>query len=187
MPNSKTEPVPPPAPPQRFEDQIVTAIRRVMRAVDLHSRQLVEDFGLTGPQVATLQMIAQTDRMPASVLARSVQLSNATMTGILIRLERQGLLKRERGQADRRNVLVSITDAGRKALDGAPSLLQDRFREQLRKLASWEQLMMLANLQRIAEMMDAGDLDAAPFLETDARIFDRDRELGDKADDPEPR
>lgn len=158
-----------------------------MRAVDLHSRQLVEEFGLTGPQVATLQEIAKSDRIPASTLARSVHLSNATMTGILIRLERQGFLKREKGQADRRNVLVSITEAGRTALNGAPSLLQDRFREQLQKLASWEQLMMLANLQRIAEMMDAGELDAAPFLETDANIFERDRALGEGRDDGEPR
>ncbi|MCA8977752.1 MAG: hypothetical protein KDC98_23710, partial [Planctomycetes bacterium] len=36
-----------------LEDLIVAAVRRLMRAIDLHSRRLVADFGLTGPQLAT--------------------------------------------------------------------------------------------------------------------------------------
>jgi diaminobutyrate acetyltransferase len=49
-------------------------------------------------------------------------------------------------------------------LRSAPSLLHDRFREGLSRLETWEQTMTLATLQRIASMMDAEDLDAAPLL-----------------------
>ena len=44
--------------PLSMENQIVAAIRRIMRAVDLHSRRLAEEHGLTGPQLATLQAAA---------------------------------------------------------------------------------------------------------------------------------
>jgi DNA-binding PadR family transcriptional regulator len=122
--------------------------------------------------------------MPATALARAVHLSGATMTGILARLERRGLVGRVRGDADRRTVIVSITELGRRVLERAPSLLQDRFRQRLSQLATWEQLMMLANLQRIAAMMDAEQLDAAPHLIADA--FEHDDQAALPAP-PEPR
>lgn len=156
------------------EDLIVAAIRRLMRAVDLHSRRLVEEHGLTGPQLATLQEAVKTGPVGASALARAVHLSGATMTGILTRLEKCGLVERTRGESDRRTVIVTVTDSGRDSLARAPSLLQDRFRQELSKLETWEQMTMLANLQRIASMMDAETLDAAPHLVADARAFEQD-------------
>ena len=41
------------------EDQIVVAIRQIIRAVDLHSRRLVQAHGLTGPQLAVLQEVSR--------------------------------------------------------------------------------------------------------------------------------
>lgn len=160
-----------------LEDLIVAAIRRVMRAVDLHSRRLVEEHGLTGPQLATLKEAARTGPVAASALARAVHLSSATMTGILTRLAKLGFVERARGESDRRTVIVSITAAGLQVLARAPSLLQDRFRLELSRLETWEQMMMLANLQRIASMMAAEGLDAAPHLVADARAFDQDPAL----------
>lgn len=176
---------PPPASSSlNLEDLIVAAIRRLMRAVDLHSRRLVDEYGLTGPQLATLQEIAKTGPLPASTLARAVQLSSATMTGILARLEKRGFVQRARGESDRRTVIVSITDLGGETLARAPSLLQDRFRQELSQLQTWEQMLMLANLQRIASMMDAETLDAAPHLVADARAFEQDSVAAPALDPP---
>ncbi|MFN3242245.1 MAG: MarR family winged helix-turn-helix transcriptional regulator [Planctomycetota bacterium] len=156
-----------------LEDLIVAAVRRLMRAVDLHSRRLVDEYGLTGPQLATLQTLQRRGPTVASNLARAVHLSGATMTGILNRLEKRGFVERTRGQSDRRTVQVSITAVGDEVLARAPSLLQDRFRKELSHLETWEQLMMLANLQRIASMMDAEQLDAAPHLVSEAGALDQ--------------
>lgn len=160
--------------PLDLEDVIVAAIRRLMRAVVLHSRRLVDECGLTGPQLATLREAARAGPSAASALARAVHLSGPTMTGILNRLEKRGLVQRARGEADRRTVLVSVTELGRSILARAPSLLQDRFRHELSRLQQWEQLMVLSALQRIASMMDAETLDAAPHLVTDERAFEPD-------------
>ena len=51
-------------------------------------------------------------------------------------------------------------------LKRAPSLLQDRFRSELSRLEEWERTQILALLQRLASMMDAEAIDAAPMLET---------------------
>jgi DNA-binding MarR family transcriptional regulator/2-polyprenyl-3-methyl-5-hydroxy-6-metoxy-1,4-benzoquinol methylase len=145
------------------EEGIVAALRRIIRNVDLHSRRLEEGFGLTGPQLAVVQAAGQAGQAPIGMLSRAVHLSQATVTGILDRLEKRRLIARRRSGRDRREVQVSLTSEGRRMLESAPSLLQDRFREELARLQEWEQTMMLAILQRVAEMMES---EAASTLPT---------------------
>jgi len=150
--------------PLSMENQIVAAIRRIMRAVDLHSRRLAEEHELTGPQLATLQATARLGESSTSALARAVHLSGPTVTGILDRLTKRGLVDRTRSGEDRRSITVRLTSDGEDVLAAAPSLLQDRFRQELARLEEWEQTTILATLQRIAAMMDAESLDASPLL-----------------------
>lgn len=148
-----------------IEDRIVAAIRRIMRAVDLHSRHLAEEHGLTGPQLAILQAASRLGEASSTgALARAVHLSGPTVTGILDRLAKRKLVERARNGQDRRSVTITITARGEQVLAAAPSLLQDRFRTELARVEEWEQTMILAMLQRIAAMMDAESLDASPVL-----------------------
>ncbi len=159
--------VPPSAAPREgppIDDQIVAALRRLMRAVDLQSRRLVEQCGLTVPQLLVLRQVAGAGRVAVGELAQRVRLSQPTVTGIVDRLERRGLVSRERSERDRRCVIVMATPAGREVLGAAPSLLQDRFRSELARLHDWEQTMILATLQRVAEMLDVEQIDAAAVL-----------------------
>lgn len=146
------------------ESEIVAALRRIMRAVDLHSRRLLDDHGLTAPQLAVLRELERAGPSSPAALASAVHLARGTLTGILARLERRGLAAREPSPVDRRSVVISLTDLGRGVLERAPSLLQERFRSELERLEDWEQMLLLSTLQRIASMMDASHLDAAPHL-----------------------
>ncbi|HYW78704.1 MAG TPA: MarR family transcriptional regulator [Thermoguttaceae bacterium] len=158
-----------------LEDQVIVALRRITRAIDLHSRELMQQAGLTAPQLAALQAIAKLQPVTMGALARVIHLSQATLTGILNRLEARSLVSRARSTSDRRTVVVELTEQGRSVLESAPSLLQDRFRRELLKLQQWEQTQMLATLQRIASMMDAEEIDAAPVLAAgDARATSED-------------
>lgn len=146
------------------EDQIVAAIRQIIRAVDLQSRRLAEAHGLTGPQLATLKELEREGPLSPSLLARKVHLSQATVTGIVQRLERRGLVTRAPSPSDRRSIVLEITSAGHDLLVHSPSLLQERFRDGLSQLEQWERLQILATLQRVASLMGAEQLDAAPHL-----------------------
>jgi DNA-binding MarR family transcriptional regulator len=144
-------------------DRVIVALRRVIRAVDLHSRTLVASHGLTGPQALILKAL-QNGSLPAGELATQVSLSQGTVTDILNRLEKRGLIIRNRDTEDRRRVLVEATDAALSLLEQSPPLLQESFAERFSNLQDWEQTQLLASLQRIAAMMDAEDIDAAPVL-----------------------
>lgn len=149
----------------RHTDVLIT-LRRIIRAIDMRSRSLMQQAGLTGPQLLVLQALGRHSQMSAGELAKEVNLSQGTLTSILDRLEKRNLILRLRSESDRRKVHVSLTADGEAQLAAAPTLLQERFIERFQQLKEWEQTQILASLQRLAEMMDAQDLDAAPVLDT---------------------
>lgn len=146
------------------EDEILRSLRRIIRAVDLYSRRLIAQSGLSGPQLTCLRQLARRGPLQGNHLAEAVHLSPATVSGILDRLEQRGLIVRERQSDDRRRVLISLSDAGADAVNNAPPALHDTFLFQLRALPIEEQEQIRATLKRIVQMMAADDLDAAPLL-----------------------
>lgn len=146
-------------------DDVLTALRRVMRAADIHSRHLTKVAGLTAPQLVLLKAIDAAREPTIGVLARKISLSQATVTNIIVRLENRNLLVRQRSEADKRYVYLHLTDAGRKALANAPTPLQESFGKRFMQLKEWEQTMILSSLQRLAELMDAEEIEASPILD----------------------
>ncbi|WP_218354920.1 MarR family winged helix-turn-helix transcriptional regulator [Alteromonas lipotrueiana] len=156
----------------RKEEELLVALRRVIRAVDLRSKQLSKDVGLTGPQLMVMQNIEANPGVMVRQIAESINLSPATITNILDRLEARGLAQRIRSTTDKRKVSVHLTDKGNVALENAPRPLQEHFIDRFNHLKEWEQSQMVATMQRIATMMDAEKIDASPFLEVGS-ISDR--------------
>ncbi len=147
-------------------DQVLVALRRIIRAIDLHSRTLVTRFGLTGPQLTLLRALPAGGERSVGDLAKAVSLSHATTTGIVERLGKVGLVRRVRCDQDRRRVLVSLTPDGEKALAQTPPMLQEHFIAEFGRLEDWEQTLILSSLQRIVSLMEARELDATPMLAT---------------------
>jgi len=146
-------------------ESVLIALRRVIRATDLHSRNLIKTAGLTGPQLLLLRTIRDHGDDTIGELSSQISLSQATVTTILDRLERRGLVYRQRSTADKRKVHVHLTPAGIAALEHAPMPLQESFVRRFEKLHEWEQSMILSALQRVATMMDAQSIDAEPLLD----------------------
>jgi DNA-binding MarR family transcriptional regulator len=147
-----------------LHDQVLVSLRRIIRATDLHSRKLGKETGLTTPQLVVMRAIQQQERPVAKELARSVSLSQATITNILNRLESHELIHRARSKNDKRRINISLTPQGRTLLEAAPQPLQENFIERFGALKIWERHQLIASLERLASMMDAEHLDAAPLL-----------------------
>lgn len=146
-------------------EKVLKSIRQVIRATDLHSRHVTRIAGLTSSQLILLKVVRDHSLSTISELASTISLSQATLTSILDRLESTGYVLRERSTKDKRKIYVSITKAGREVLTMAPEPLQDTFIRQFSALMDWERSMIQASLQRVAEMMNAGDMDASPLLD----------------------
>jgi len=145
-------------------EQVLVALRRVIRATDLHSKRLSKHAGLTGPQLLIMRTIRDLGEVTIGTIAENVSLSQATVTTILDRLEHRKLVYRVRSTKDKRKVHAHLTEDGADLLARAPNPLQEDFIEKFQNLAEWEQTMILSSLQRVAHMMDADDIDASPVL-----------------------
>jgi len=129
-------------------------LRRIMRAMDVYSRQLSGSHGLTGPQMLCLREISDQGSLTTGALALAVALSPATLTGILDRLEVRGLVSRERRPEDKRRVLVSLTPLGQQMSQELPSPIQECFSSLLTELSAEEQTAIREALNKVARMME---------------------------------
>lgn len=151
---------------KRLDLQILRSLRRIVRAIDLHSRRLASTFKITAPQLVCLLFIKEHEPVSATIIAHGIHISPSTVIGILDRLEGKGLIQRERDSKDRRVVHIRLTEAGSALCENAPSPLQDKLAEALTRLSEAEQTRIVDSLDRIVELMEAQHISAAPILET---------------------
>ena len=143
---------------------MLATVRQIVRAIDLHSKQLAKTYGLTGPQLIVLQEIADRDVLSTGDLAKNISLSHATVTSIIDRLVARELVSRIRGVEDKRKMYLRLTEEGQKQVANKPSMLQDTFVQSFKNLADWEQSLLLSSIQRIASMMKADKIETHSLL-----------------------
>lgn len=78
-----------------------------------HYRALLEPLALTYPQYLVLLVLWQTDGQAVGQIGQAITLDSGTLTPLLKRMEKAGLLTRARNTADERQTLIALTTAGR--------------------------------------------------------------------------
>lgn len=146
-------------------EEVLIALRQIIRAIDLHSRKLNKVAGLTGPQLVLMRAIRDSGEVTIRQLSNNTNMSQATATTILDRLEKRELVVRERSKLDKRKVHAYLTEKGKEVLAKAPLPLQENFVSRFHELEEWEQSLLLSSVQRISSMMNAEHLDVAAVLE----------------------
>jgi len=109
--------------------EIITKIRRIARAINLESKKIYRDYGISIPQLLCLQFLRATDgyRRTQNEIKNYLNLNSSTASGIIDRLENQGLVARlPRGGGDKRVVHVVLTCKGDLLLAEVPELLTNK-------------------------------------------------------------
>jgi DNA-binding MarR family transcriptional regulator len=156
----------PPIPEGNYELRIFQSLRRIIRAIEIHSQKLSHDHQITGPQLGCLLALKQHGALTTTRLAHTVFLSPSTVVGIVDRLEEKGLVSRLRSTTDRRQVQIGLTEAGNQLADNAPSPLQATLAGGLQNLPALELVSITLALDKLVSLMEAGEISAAPILET---------------------
>jgi len=97
----------------RLDNQLCFALYAASNAVEQFYQTLLRTQGLTYSQYLVLMALAEEDGISISTLAARLELSKATMTPLLRRLEDKGLLLREVREGNERQKIISLTKAGR--------------------------------------------------------------------------
>ncbi|ASP33253.1 MarR family winged helix-turn-helix transcriptional regulator [Labrenzia sp. VG12] len=146
--------------------QVVKAIRKIVRAIDLRSREVSRQTGLTIPQIVVLQGVRDLGEVTTKALSENADLSSATVVTILDKLEEKGLIERYRSVSDRRIVHARLTADGETIACDLPGLLHEEFEKKFDALDPEDRAQLVSSIEQIAEMMNAHKLDAAAILVT---------------------
>jgi DNA-binding MarR family transcriptional regulator len=130
-------------------DAFARAVRRARGA-----QPQAREQALTLSQYALLLGLADRKQARVRELAAEASIAPATATRILDVLERRGIVRRERSPDDRRAVTVTLTDAGREALDLQDEWFRGRQREFFAALPGEEQRLAPDLLLRLAGLID---------------------------------
>jgi DNA-binding MarR family transcriptional regulator len=84
----------------------------VDHALQKTSKRMKTAIGVTGPQRLVIRIVSRFPGMPAGVIAELLHVHPSTLTGILKRLERQGLIRRRQDPKDRRRTFIGVTEKG---------------------------------------------------------------------------
>ena len=106
-----------------------------------------------------------------SAIAHAASLSLATVTTILNRLEKNGLVSLCRSVTDRRRVIVTLTDAGAAICVKVPRPLQDQFVDRFNRLPSEQHNQIVKALDWVSTMMDVKVTDAAQMPQSNESII----------------
>lgn len=169
------ETVPPSLPKERYDLRILSSLRRIVRSIDSHSKQLATASGMTVPQLLCMMKLDELGPLTVKGLSEELFLSPSTMVGIVDRLERAGVVARQRSVQDRRKVHVKLTEVGLRMLAMAPSPLQAELVEAIDKLPELERATIALALEKLISCIEspertADSLPTAPILAPSADL-----------------
>jgi len=105
---------------------VLDSIRRIVRALRESSRKTERSVGLGAAQLFVLQRLAGAPPLSINELADRTLTHQSSVSVVVSRLVRGGLVARTRAAADGRRVAITLTPAGRALLERAPAAAQDR-------------------------------------------------------------
>lgn len=148
--------------------EILVNLRKIIRSINLESKRIEKQFGVSIPQLMSLQYLSeqQANKATASQLKQHLKLNASTMSGIISRLEQKALIARLANPEDRRATFITLTNKGEELLQDPPTTLQEKLTARLSKLSPERIDSLNEHIDLLVQIMDAEELDASPIMTT---------------------
>jgi len=96
----------------KLDNQLCFRLYTASRLLTQAYHPLLSDYGLTYPQYLVLLVLWEKDAQPVNDIAKRLLLETNTVTPLLQRMEKEGILIRRKGEKDARQMIVSLTEKG---------------------------------------------------------------------------
>lgn len=146
--------------------EILIKIRKIVRSIDIESKKIQKEYGVSIPQVLCLSYLRESPNYQATQgeIRKYVNLNSSTVSGIINRLEKKGYLARLPKAGDKRVANIVLTSSGDDLLKTIPPLLHEQLSMRLKKLND-DELMKLENgLELLVALLDIEKVDASPII-----------------------
>ena len=146
--------------------EILIKIRKIVRSINLESKKIQKEYGVSIPQVLCLSYLrnAPDYRSTQGEIKKFLNLNSSTVSGIIDRLEKKGFLARLPRSGDKRVVNIALTTSGDKLLKNIPSLLHEQLSDRLQQLGEEDLRMVEKGLDTLVSLLDIASVEASPMI-----------------------
>ena len=97
----------------KLQNQLCFPLYTASRLVTQNYQPLLKELGLTYPQYLVMLVLWEQDQVNLNYLSEKLLLQSNTLTPLIQRMEKMGLLNREKAQNDERSILIGLTKKGK--------------------------------------------------------------------------
>lgn len=133
--------------------EIEALLRQVSAIIRKRGREILADTGVTPPQLDALCLLKEHPLLTMGELGARMGLACSTATDLCDRMERNGLVVRERDQSDRRVIRLRITDRGLDVIDQVIAARKNYLSGILKLVGTEERRQLIASLVHLAHLM----------------------------------
>lgn len=154
-------------PHKEASKKILKQLRLIIRSLSIESKKIHKSYGITTPQLICLNHLHGCKDFKAThkELTAALHLNPSTVTGIVDRLAKKGLVAKLPKQLDKRRTYICLTMEGEKLLLLKPDLLQERLQGKLEKSDPQALSSLLNSLEWLTNALDIQEeIDSAPYL-----------------------
>jgi DNA-binding MarR family transcriptional regulator len=154
--------------------EILIKIRKIVRSINLESKKIQKEYGVSIPQVLCLNYLQHMPNYQSTQgeIRKFINLNASTVSGIIDRLEKKGFLARLPKLGDKRVVNIALTASGNKLLSKIPALLHTQLAEKLNKIENNKLKTIEESLDTLINMLKIEGVDASPLITAEAYIDD---------------
>jgi DNA-binding MarR family transcriptional regulator len=142
-------------------ERVLNAVRRLVRHLRVADRA-AQGAGLSSAQLFVLSELGKTPAISLGELAERTHTDQSSVSVVVTRLVDAGLVQRDRAGEDARRLELSLTRAGRAALQKAPAVMQEQILQAVERLPAAEQKRFADTFTRLLD--DIGAEGKPPML-----------------------
>jgi DNA-binding MarR family transcriptional regulator len=152
--------------------EILIKVRKIVRAINLESKKIQKEYGVSIPQVLCLNYLKESENYQSTQgeIKKFLNLNSSTISGIINRLESKGLLARLPKSGDKRMVNIALTTKGDKILENIPPLLHEQLSRNLEYLDVNMIRQVEGALDKVIELLDIVEIEASPVLTSEESL-----------------
>ena len=134
----------------QLDNQICFRLYTATRLITQAYTPMLNELGITYPQYLVLMVLWEKDNQPVNDIARRLLLETNTVTPLLQRMEKLGIVTRKKGEQDKRQQIVSLTEKGKAMEEEAFAKIPAGMTDQLSACP-----MKLEDYQHLAQELDS--------------------------------
>jgi DNA-binding MarR family transcriptional regulator len=157
---------------ENLESEIFSCLRRIINAVEIYSSKLRDKTGLNASQLSCLLVLEKTGPLSLSKLSQHVYLSPSMITSIVDQLENKELVVRTRKSADRRVIMIELTEKGKEVAQTSPPSFQEQLTSSLSHLKEEEKETLFDSLNKLLSIIVSDILIDSSLLGGENRLVE---------------